>query len=160
MVSRRDLAIPDDGTPPSPRLRIHDPDRDGGEPAAASSTGSVLLIEPSVEAREVLRTVLVRRGMTVHEADEAREGLAMLRLHQPDVTVLDLEAVAAEEPELGSEFDSESESGHRLVVLGTLRRSFPTLPPEQILAKPYHFAPLVRTIELLVEQAAADKRAA
>jgi CheY-like chemotaxis protein len=114
---------------------------------------SVLIVEPSAEEREVLRTVLARRGLTIFEADAAQAGLELARQHQPDVIVLDLEAEPADAA-WPDRYDAAS-PGNRpsLIVLGKARRD-ESLPAGQIIAKPYHFAPLVQKIEQLAAKAA------
>jgi two-component system cell cycle response regulator DivK len=117
-----------------------------------SQSKSVLIVEPSAEEREVLRTVLASRGLVIFEADEAQAGLELARQHQPDVILLDLEAEseAAAWPE---QFDAAS-PGHppSLIVLGKARRHR-SLPAGQVISKPYHFAPLVQKIEQLAKAA-------
>ena len=117
---------------------------------------SVLVVDPSAENREVLRTVLHQRGLKIFEADEATSGLALAQEHHPDVIVLDLDADEANsgpvQLKLRQELDRESSS---LIILGKLQRGSP-LPAGRVLAKPYHFAPLVHTIQ---ELAAAAKAA-
>lgn len=117
---------------------------------------SVLVVDPSAENREVLRTVLHQRGLKIYEADEANAGLALAEEHHPDVIVLDLDADDATsgvvQSQLRKELDRESSS---LIILGKLRKDS-LLPAGHVLSKPYHFAPLVHTIE---ELAAAAKAA-
>ena len=45
----------------------------------ADHTDSVLIVDRSAESREVLRTLLERRGIRTLETNEAREGLQILR---------------------------------------------------------------------------------
>lgn len=115
---------------------------------------SVLLIDSSPEEREVLRCALQRRGLRIFEADEAETGLRLAEQHQPRVIVLDLEAHAADREDVQARIDATS-AEHRssLVVLGRTRR-YDRLPPEQVLARPYHYGPLVQTIEQLAAKAA------
>ena len=119
-------------------------------------SSSVLVVDPSAENREVLRTVLRRKGIQCWEADEAQSGLELAREHHPDVIVLDLDAGdtlgSPLESQLREEIDRDSSS---LIILGRLR-SDSLLPASRVLSKPYHFAPLVHTIE---ELAAAAKAA-
>jgi CheY-like chemotaxis protein len=115
---------------------------------------SVLLVEPSAEEREVLRTVLQQRGLRIFEADEARAGLELAEQHQPDVIVLDLESQSADDEALRDAYDRQSTAtDSALVIIGKARR-YQRLPAGQMLAKPYHFAPLVHTIEQLAAKAA------
>jgi CheY-like chemotaxis protein len=115
---------------------------------------SVLVVDPSEENREVLRTVLHQRGLQCFEADAAESGLALARKHHPDVIVLDADDAMSGwvESQLRQELDRESSS---LIILGKLRRDS-LLSASRSLSKPYHFAPLVHTIE---ELAAAAKAA-
>jgi len=111
---------------------------------------SVLIVDSSGETSEVLRTVLERKGLRILAATEADEGLALLREHQPSVTVLDLESERATDTSLCRAYDDETEAN--LVVLGRLPRESVALARHRVVAKPYHYAPLIRTIESLVEQ--------
>jgi DNA-binding NtrC family response regulator len=115
---------------------------------------SVLIVDSSAENREVLRTVLQRRGLTIFEADAAEAGLELTRAHHPDVIVLDAEGAAEERDEIQGRFAAES-AGHdsQLIVLGKIRRP-PTFAGGHVIAKPYHYAPLIRTIERLASKAA------
>jgi CheY-like chemotaxis protein len=115
---------------------------------------SVLVVDPSAENREVLRTILHQRGYRIFEADGATSGLALAQEHHPDVIVLDLDADDATngsvQLQLRQELDRESSS---LIILGKLRWDS-VLPPSRSLSKPYHFAPLVHTIQELAAKAA------
>jgi len=116
---------------------------------------SVLVVDPSAENREVLRTVLHQRGLTIFEADEASSGLALAQEHHPDVVVLDLDADDATSDPLQSQWRQELDRDHSsLIVLGRLRTGSP-LTGSRVLAKPYHFAPLVHTIQELAGAAKA-----
>jgi CheY-like chemotaxis protein len=107
---------------------------------------SVLIIDPSADEREVLRTALARRGLTIFEAAEAEAGQQLARQHQPAVIVLDVDARHVEEADWTSEF------GRSLIVLGTASREH-ALPPHQAMAKPYHYGPLIARIEQLAKAA-------
>ena len=48
---------------------------------------TVLIVDPSADNREVLRTALARRGLTIFEAEAADRGLELAREHRPDVIV-------------------------------------------------------------------------
>ena len=127
-----------------------------------SRRASLLIVDESSDSIEVLRTIFELRGVSIFEADAADRGLASIRQHGPDVVVLDLEL----EPEadrkklLQEAFESESRARDSdLVILGKAAR--PTaLPADHIVAKPYHYGPLVRTIEQLLARRARCKHAA
>ncbi|MCA9155096.1 MAG: hypothetical protein KDA62_09980 [Planctomycetales bacterium] len=116
-----------------------------------NSPRSVLIIDNSAESREVFRTVLSTRGIELLEASNARQGLEMLRQHHPRVVVLDLEAQQADDEMLRDEYDHESASQQAsLVILGTARRYDAALPKDRVVPKPYHYGPVIRTIERLL----------
>lgn len=74
----------------------------------------------------------------------------MIRRYQPRVVVFDLEAEAADEDDVRADLELEIERHQAdLIVLGRARHFESRLPQEQVLHKPYHFAPLVRTIQRL-----------
>lgn len=112
----------------------------------------VLIVDRSPENREVLRTVLQRRGMEILEAAEPRRGLALARRHRPDVIVVDLEHESPEDALWVAELNQQTIDG-RLLVLGGVSHLGPPLTPRSI-AKPYHFGPVIRTIEQMAERVA------
>jgi CheY-like chemotaxis protein len=115
---------------------------------------SVLIVDPSPETRDVLRTALERQGTRVLEAAEAQRGLELARQHCPDVIVLDLELDAARDQPVAGAFQAQSQlHATPLVMLGSARRLRQTLPTGQFIAKPYHYGPLIRKIEELLEGA-------
>lgn len=114
---------------------------------------TVLIVDQSDESREVLRTALQRRGVRIIEAVGASQGLELAEQHHPAVIVLDLEAEFTDPHEVCDQFDAQSrQQSSSLVVLGTARRYGQSLPQDQIVQKPYHYAPLVRKIEQLLAQ--------
>jgi Response regulator containing CheY-like receiver, AAA-type ATPase, and DNA-binding domains len=117
-----------------------------------SQPPSVLIVEPSADEREVLRTVLARRGLRIWEATAVEQGLALAREHHPDVIVLDAEEHDGDEVEARFSAASTGERS-RLIVLGRMRAGR-AAPGTQAIAKPYHFAPLVHKIEQLAAKAA------
>lgn len=108
----------------------------------------VLIVQPSAESRDVLRTVLERRGIGILEAEEPQAGLDLLQRYHPDVTVLDVETVDDE----ATRTAFQSQTGPSLVILGNVRKGSGWPPADRVHRKPYHFAPLVRTIELLLQK--------
>jgi CheY-like chemotaxis protein len=119
-----------------------------------SDSPSVLIVEPSADEREVLCTVLARRGLRIWEAADATEGLALARVHRPDVIVIDADAQQACDEGLAQKFGDECSAGQPpLVILGRIgRQSHPHTG--HVIAKPYHFGPLIHKIEQLATKAA------
>jgi CheY-like chemotaxis protein len=114
----------------------------------------VLIVDESADNREVLRTVLARRGMAILEAEAADEGLELARHHRPDVIVLDLDGPQGEAATIRKQFASEANDREQsLIVLGKIRRT-PTFTGGHVISKPYHFAPLIEAIERLAVKAA------
>jgi CheY-like chemotaxis protein len=110
----------------------------------------VLIVDESQDSRDVFRTILERRGVRMLEAPEARRGLEILREQHPEVVVLDLESCAADEAEFQTAYGAEVESTNAtLVVLGNLLTDVAS--GSHVVHKPYHYGPLIRKIEQLVE---------
>lgn len=126
----------------------------GAKPSDATPSRCVVIVGTSADCREVLETALARRGLATFAAGEARTGLRLIREHAPEVVVLDGESRYADDEQVQAELESQLEGGRAaLIVLGRVRGR--TLLPQQIVAKPYHFAPLVHTIEKLAAARAA-----
>jgi len=124
-----------------------------------SITPRVLIVDPCVESREVLRTVLQRRGITTVEASEGREGLALAKRYHPGVIVLDMETVPAADTATRAGYGDESRGGSTsLVMLASARRDTVGLPDGEVVPKPYHYGPLIRTIEQLLQTPARAGR--
>lgn len=122
---------------------------------------SVLIVDQSSENREVLRTVLERRGLEIFEADAASEGLRLAQSHHPEVVVLDADAACDERALLSEQgrdaFDELAGTDDaRLVVLGRLRGGRATRPDSRSLPKPFHFGALIDMIESLFSEARAE----
>lgn len=116
----------------------------------------VLLFDSSPDTSEVLRMVLERRGIRILEASELEDGLRIARSQQPDLIVLDTEDVP-QGAAIRAAFAEESrKSRAALLILGRVdaRESLPDCG--RVIAKPYHFGPLIRTIEQIVEHGVQD----
>jgi DNA-binding response OmpR family regulator len=110
----------------------------------------VLIVDPSQETQEVLQTALERRGLRTWVASRPRQGLSLAREHHPDVIVLDLELDGADPEEFSGVSADAADTSGQLVMLGTLRRPARSESTGQYLAKPYHYAALIRKIEELL----------
>lgn len=121
--------------------------------ATTEPAPSVLLVESEAETREVLSIILQLRGLRILQAEEPRAGLQLAREERPDVIVLDFDQHAIDD-RLQSEFAAETRHPHSgLIVLGT---DPPTrqVTKDRFIPKPFHYGPLVQTIERLVGKAA------
>ncbi len=133
---------------------------------------NVLIVDRSEETREVLQTVLERRGVRTLAAGRAETGLELARRHRPELIVLDLESWDARVPPAFDKADilptldeagkmpalqgpgkmpaPQPEYEPHLVLLGSLRGWRDRLPKGEFVPKPYHYAPLIRRIEELL----------
>lgn len=121
------------------------------EPAAPCPK-RVLLVDQSDDARDVIRTILERRGVEIFEAPTARAGLELMRPLQPHVIVLDLETPGALNNYRSSGTDQELAGQQaEIVILGNLRRD--QQPSRQhVVRTPYHYGPLIQMIEELARR--------
>jgi len=115
------------------------------------SAQSVLIVDRLSETREVLRTVLERRGLRVYEAAEQTEGWKLARQHHPDLIVIDVEE-AGQSPD-GEPTAPESDAAMQevpLVLLGSARRREPTESGNVYVSKPFQYVDLIRSIETIL----------
>ncbi len=117
------------------------------------SKSSVLIVGVSAETREVLRTALAGRGADIWEATGAEQGLALARRHHPSVIVLDLEIADQASEMTRAGFSAAETAETPMVLLGSARRGTQNFPTGQFVAKPYHYGPLIRKIECLLDEA-------
>ncbi|MCC6125334.1 MAG: response regulator [Pirellulales bacterium] len=117
------------------------------------SQRSVLIVDQSEENREVLRTVLERHGVRTMTAARTTEGVDLARRHQPDVIVLDTEFEATELGVFCGKDRGDSEIGKPpMILLGKVRRNRSVIPEGEFFAKPYHYGPLIRRIEEILDK--------
>ena len=121
---------------------------------------SVLIVDPSEDTRAVLRTALARQGVRVLEADARSQGLSIAEAEHPDVIVVDLDDPAEETPAVLESFSDRGESADTpIVILGTARQK-KSASSGDFFTKPYHYAPLIRTIEQRLERCQSSQRPA
>lgn len=112
----------------------------------------VLIIDRSEESREVLQTALKRRGMSTYATGAAVQGASFALQHHPDLVVIDLDVDdSAAETLSGPLGDGESGGPVPVVLLGGVRRNLDRFPGGEFVPKPYHYGPLIRRIEELLE---------
>lgn len=119
---------------------------------------SVLIVDRCEETRQVLETALEKRGIRTFTASRARIAREMARAQQPDLIVLDLEAERSAPDTLCSKFQLNSDSEQpAMVLLGTMAKPMSN-PKREIVAKPYHYGPLIRRIEEILGRLNANSR--
>ncbi|MDY0165157.1 MAG: hypothetical protein RBS80_01350 [Thermoguttaceae bacterium] len=111
----------------------------------------VLIVDGSEESREVLQTALSRRGLSTYAAGAADQGAALARQHQPDLVVLDLDIDDSAVDALSKPLAGDDGDPVPIVLLGGVRRNLARFPGGEFVPKPYHYGPLIRRIEELLE---------
>ena len=137
----------------------YDRTKNATEGVVLNGQRSVLIVDRSEETREVLQTVLERRGVRTLAADRAKTGLELAQRHRPDLIVVDLEL---EDMPVGQAFlpaqwqtgksapPCDSQYQPQLILLGSLRGWRSRAGEGEFVAKPYHYGPLIRKIEELL----------
>jgi CheY-like chemotaxis protein len=115
---------------------------------------SVLIVDESVETRAVLRTALEQSGRQVLETSDAGEALRLAHEFHPGVIVLDMELERMPVDALARDLQADTLQPSSLLLLGSVRRTARALSHGEFVAKPYHYAPLIRKIEKLLNEAA------
>jgi len=120
-----------------------------------ATPGRVLIVDSSDDSRAVLREALSRNGTEIFEASRSDTGLALARSCRPDVIVVDVDENSQPHPQVSRDFDQATHDGSASVLLlATARRNVEPLAAGEVVAKPYHYAPLIRKIEELLARAA------
>jgi CheY-like chemotaxis protein len=111
----------------------------------------VLIVDPSEETREVLRTMLERRGVTATTASRLPGKTALAQDPRPDLIVLDMESIDAQNNVKTTQLAYSSCSEQpQLLLLGTYRRQKDSFPSGEFVSKPYQYGSLIRKIEELI----------
>ncbi|MBB72990.1 MAG: hypothetical protein CMJ75_00605 [Planctomycetaceae bacterium] len=112
----------------------------------------VLLIHDCSETRGVLATALARRGIRIFATDRMDGIVEFLKRGRPRVTIIDTDSETATNQTICQTLQ-QADTG-KLIVLGQVRWNQASLPVQRVYRKPYHFAPLIRTIELMCARSA------
>jgi CheY-like chemotaxis protein len=115
---------------------------------------SVLIVDASLESRVVLRVMLEHRGAKTIEADRPEDAIPLAARLRPNLIILDAES---DQSPTGAPTHGLREVAFRndtpIVILGKVRQLGGPIPPDQIVAKPYHYGPLIRKINDLLAAA-------
>jgi CheY-like chemotaxis protein len=115
---------------------------------------SVLIVDASRESREVLRMLLERRGATTLEADGPEQAIRLVRNLHPDLILLDAESDQSCNSQPTNDLRQIAVGNATpIVILGKVRQLRSPLSADQIVAKPYHYGPLIRKINSLLAAA-------
>jgi hypothetical protein len=114
----------------------------------------VLIIDPSAESREVLRLLLERCGMRTLEAERPQDAIRLTEEFRPDLIVLDAEShPALTDSTPGDLRQASGRTDLPIVILGKFRPVCEPAAGDQFVGKPYHYGPLVRKIDGLLDAA-------
>ncbi len=132
-------------------------------PRIVPSSGSprVLIVDENEDSLAVLQTALQIRGVETVTTRHPNEGLELARDFHPDLILLDLESVEAPHDastRRGYDLAAKRENAPLILVARTKGTKDPVDGPH-VVSKPYHYAPLVRKIQELLEPS-AQRRAA
>ena len=124
------------------------------ENSAVKRERTVLVVDKCPELREVLRTLLERRGVATLEARRAEHAIELANRFQPDLIVLDAESDHSESQCATEQLRAAaSRNDTPIVILGKVSGPDSRHSGAQFLAKPYHYGQLVRKIEGLLATA-------
>ena len=112
----------------------------------------VLIVDRSADTQAVLSAALDQRGVSTLPASDAAEGLRHVNQGPPDCIVVDLESLSDNDDQALDFASAASRFSERLIVLGSLRRRSDPFAGGSFLPKPYHYGPLIRTIESLLQR--------
>ena len=111
----------------------------------------VLIVDASQESRDILRALLNRQGAEILEAARIEAASSIADREQPDLIVYDSDCDPSPTNQATHSLARlASRSAIPIVVLGTLSRDLRPPLGENLVAKPYHYAPLLRKIENLL----------
>lgn len=115
------------------------------------SAPRVLIVDESEESRAVLSELLQRRGAIALHSDQAELAADLTERQHPDLIVFDAESDHSDSHEATDRvISAANDSETPIIVLGSVRRDKIRIRDGQIVAKPYHYGPLIRTIDGLL----------
>jgi DNA-binding response OmpR family regulator len=110
----------------------------------------VLIVDASRDCREVLRMLLEQRGATTMEAEGPAQAVRLADEFRPNLIVLDAESDPSPAGDATRDLSHAATRSHTpIVILGKLRQP-QSVAASQIVAKPYHYGPLIRKIDRLL----------
>jgi two-component system, HptB-dependent secretion and biofilm response regulator len=122
-----------------------------------TTTTRVLIVDPSRESREVLCALVERMGCQPISSARTAEAVELTRSSRPHLIVCDEDGDSSRDlAGLAELNEAAARTDTPVVLLGAAK--FPRLAqhPGEVVAKPYHYAPLI----LRIEAALANRRAA
>lgn len=113
----------------------------------------VLIVDESEEARDVLSTVLERRGVQTFTASVSRRGAKIAREQKPDLVVFDVDSAPASPRQAFDSFTRDGEiEDAPIMAIGSCKFTVASEEGEFI-SKPYHVSLLLEKIERFLQGA-------
>lgn len=137
-------------SPTHPRLRkFNEPDQSLSDKQGRR----VLIVDNSLDSLEVLETALRSRGVETLATREPAEGLSLARNYHPDVILLDLESIDGRlDDDIRKNYDETAcRENAPLILVGRASGDPSARGTSHVISKPYHYAPLIRKIQELLE---------
>jgi hypothetical protein len=110
----------------------------------------LLIVDPSTDNRDVLASALDPARVEILHARGIRSARALLDRQHPHLVVVEEASLSIESLPNGSSGTPPPQPAW--IVLGSFRESRPD-PAVEVVPKPYHYAPLIRKILALLEDA-------
>jgi len=111
----------------------------------------VMIVDRSAETRGILRTLLEREGSETVEVADPRLATELTECSHPDLIVFDLDSDRSSGRTIVEQLGTAaSRKRIPIVVLGTVGRDLTPLPTGHLVAKPYHYGPLLRRIDAIL----------
>lgn len=115
------------------------------------SESRILIVDPSADNRDVLSTMFERHGAQTLQTARIRHACRLAERLRPDVILLDGDDMEHPRGEAFEDLDRLAfRSSTPIVVLGSLKRRPRALATGHFVPKPYHYAALIRRIEVLL----------
>lgn len=117
---------------------------------------AILIIEDYVPLRTNLSEALDLEGYRVYQTGDGQEGLALAMQHLPDLIITDLQLPGLDGNQIIQALRQNASTAALPVVLvtaqsdQTLLQSRLTIPPSQILIKPFLIADLVAVVQQII----------
>ena len=113
----------------------------------------VLIVDQSVESREVLAALLARSGTATIEASRPGEAVPLAEVLHPQLIVIDADSDSSADYQATRDLTAVARRTNTpIVVLGKMAGGETAFAPSELLAKPYHYGQLIRRIEGVLEQ--------
>ncbi|MEM9184942.1 MAG: response regulator [Planctomycetota bacterium] len=108
----------------------------------------VLIVDRSPETREVLRLLIERAGAVAVEANRPQQAVQLAADATPDLFLVDADSDDSHDQGPTRSLEATADRTNTpIVFLGALTGETGAAKAHSVVAKPYHYGPLIRRIE-------------